>query len=161
MRTLLQPQNIRTLTNGAGAQFLLSVPHGAINFAVIETVRARLQDFASSPRMTGRGGGGGDGGATKRRNYGPALDFCSSAIATICCSVVSTPQMMILDNIMAGTYPNLVSAVKGLGSERGLSGFYTGWWPGLAGKIPSYVSVLCVLFRGGGGFVLVPIACLL
>lgn len=41
-------------------------------------------------------------------------------------------------NIMAGNYPNLVSAIKGLYSNRGISGFYTGWWPGLAGKIPSY-----------------------
>lgn len=27
------------LTRGAGAQFLLSVPHGACNFAVLETTR--------------------------------------------------------------------------------------------------------------------------
>jgi Mitochondrial carrier protein len=39
---------------------------------------------------------------------------------------------------MAGNYPNLVSAAKGLYSNRGFSGFYSGWWPGLAGKIPSY-----------------------
>jgi hypothetical protein len=41
-------------------------------------------------------------------------------------------------NIMAGNYPNLISASKGLYSNRGIAGFYTGWWPGLAGKIPSY-----------------------
>mmetsp|Transcript_18782 Transcript_18782/g.23647 ORF Transcript_18782/g.23647 Transcript_18782/m.23647 type:complete len:230 (+) Transcript_18782:1-690(+) len=46
--------------------------------------------------------------------------------------------MMIVDNIMAGTYPNLARAVGGLSAERGIAGFYTGWWPGLAGKIPSY-----------------------
>jgi len=46
--------------------------------------------------------------------------------------------MMILDNIMAGTYPNLAKAVKGLSKDVGVKGFYAGWWPGLAGKIPSY-----------------------
>jgi hypothetical protein len=48
--------------------------------------------------------------------------------------------MMIVDNIMAGTYPNLPKAVIGLSKDKGIRGFYGGWWPGLAGKIPSYVS---------------------
>jgi hypothetical protein len=39
---------------------------------------------------------------------------------------------------MAGNYPNLVSAVHGLYQNRGVMGFYAGWWPGLVGKIPSY-----------------------
>ena len=45
---------------------------------------------------------------------------------------------MICDNIMAGTYPNLVSATSSLVKDKGIAGFYTGWWPGIAGKIPSY-----------------------
>jgi hypothetical protein len=45
---------------------------------------------------------------------------------------------IIADNIMAGNYPNLPSAVSGLSSSRGVMGFYSGWWPGLVGKIPSY-----------------------
>jgi len=53
---------------------------------------------------------------------------------------VSTPQMMICDNVMSGTFPNLSAAVSGLMKDKGVKGFYTGWWPGLAGKIPSYVS---------------------
>jgi hypothetical protein len=43
-----------------------------------------------------------------------------------------------VDNIMAGNYNNLPSAVSGLSSSRGVMGFYSGWWPGLVGKIPSY-----------------------
>jgi hypothetical protein len=39
---------------------------------------------------------------------------------------------------MAGTYPNLFSATTGLYRNRGVMGFYAGWWPGLIGKIPSY-----------------------
>eukprot|EP00548_Thalassiothrix_antarctica_P005423 CAMPEP_0194149456 /NCGR_PEP_ID=MMETSP0152-20130528/37966_1 /TAXON_ID=1049557 /ORGANISM="Thalassiothrix antarctica, Strain L6-D1" /LENGTH=212 /DNA_ID=CAMNT_0038851627 /DNA_START=79 /DNA_END=717 /DNA_ORIENTATION=- len=39
---------------------------------------------------------------------------------------------------MAGNYPNLVAATKGLYRECGIGGFYSGWFPGLAGKIPSY-----------------------
>ena len=45
---------------------------------------------------------------------------------------------MICDNIMAGTYPNLFVATKSLMKDNGFAGFYTGWWPGIAGKIPSY-----------------------
>jgi len=39
---------------------------------------------------------------------------------------------------MAGNYPNLISATNGLYANRGMLGFYAGWWPGLVGKIPSY-----------------------
>lgn len=124
---LAQPQNIKLLTRGAGAQFILSVPHGAVNFAVLELVRRQMSNLVER-----RVGGSGE------NKIGPGLDFVSSAISTLCCSVVSTPQMMITDNIMAGTYPNLGRAISGLASENGIKGFYTGWWPGLAGKIPSY-----------------------
>jgi hypothetical protein len=44
------------------------------------------------------------------------------------------------DNIMAGNYANLPGAVQGLYANQGIAGFYAGWFPGLAGKIPSYVS---------------------
>ena len=118
----------KTLTRGAGAQLILSIPHGAVNFAVLELVRRQMNGSVSRSRH-----------ADRMKNFGPAFDFLSSAVSTICCSVVSTPQMMICDNIMAGTYPNLLVATKSLMKDRGISGFYTGWWPGIAGKIPSYV----------------------
>jgi solute carrier family 25 S-adenosylmethionine transporter 26 len=128
--SLAQPRNFQTLTRGAGANFLLSVPHGAVNFAVLEFVRREMSLLvASNPAL-----------ARRTENFGPGLDFLSSAISTICCSVVSTPQMMITDNIMAGNYPNLPKAATGLWQSQGIAGFYSGWWPGLAGKIPSYVS---------------------
>ena len=122
----------KTLTRGAGAQLILSIPHGAVNFAVLELVRRQMNSVVSRSRH-----------ADTMQNFGPVLDFLSSAMSTICCSVVSTPQMMICDNIMAGTYPNLIAATKSLMKDKGISGFYTGWWPGIAGKIPSYVSFLC------------------
>lgn len=129
--TLIQPSNWKVLSRGAGAQLIMSMPHGAVNFAVLEYVRRQMNylitTYAPSPEKL-------------EQRFGAGLDFASSAISTIACSIVSTPQMMITDNIMAGTYPNLVSAVKGLSksSPNRISGFYTGWWPGLAGKIPSY-----------------------
>jgi hypothetical protein len=125
LMTMIKPQYFRRLTMGAGANFLLSVPHGAVNFAVLEFVRSRMTKVIP------------DGVAER---LGPGLDFLSSSVSTICCSVVSTPQMMITDNIMAGNYPNLPSAIKGLYKTRGIQSFYAGWFPGLAGKIPSYVS---------------------
>ena len=128
--SLAQPKNFRALTRGAGANFILSVPHGAVNFAVLELVRHEMSRLVDrNPAL-----------AKRAEKIGPGLDFLSSAISTICCSVVSTPQMMITDNIMAGNYPNLPKAVTGLWQTQGLNGFYRGWWPGLAGKIPSYVS---------------------
>ena len=128
--SLAQPRNFRTLTRGAGANFLLSVPHGAVNFAVLELVRREMSRIVeANPTLS-----------KNADRFGAGLDFLSSAISTICCSIVSTPQMMITDNIMAGNYPNLPAAVTGLASTQGVKGFYTGWWPGLAGKIPSYVS---------------------
>lgn len=133
LRSLARPKNLKMLSRGAGAQVLLSIPHGAVNFAVLEFVRKEMLLLINKLDWT----------TDKQRKspaFGPLMDFSSSAIATICCSVISTPQMMIVDNIMAGTYPNLPKAVIGLSKDNGIKGFYGGWWPGLAGKIPSYVS---------------------
>ena len=129
LRSLMHPKMFRRLTTGAGANFFLSVPTGAVNFAVLELVRQRLNILVESVPVL----------AKQADTFGPALDFVSSAISTIVCSVVSTPQMMITDNIMAGNYPNLPKAITGLYEARGAMGFYSGWWPGLVGKIPSYV----------------------
>eukprot|EP00978_Attheya_sp_CCMP212_P030314 scaffold111038_cov43-Attheya_sp.AAC.1 len=126
---LAKPENLKFLSRGAGTQFFFSVPHGAIHFAVLEYVRRRMNVLVSSGRL---------GKRAKEGAFGPGLDFMSSAISTISCSIISTPQMMITDNIMAGTYPNLPKAIKGLASSGGIRGFYSGWWPDLAGKIPSY-----------------------
>lgn len=121
-------KHAKHLTRGAGAQLILSIPHGAVNFAVLELVRREMNYVVSrSPYAD-----------AINRNFGAGMDFLSSALSTVCCSVVSTPQMMICDNIMAGTYPNLFAATKSLAKDGGIRGFYTGWWPGIAGKIPSY-----------------------
>ena len=73
----------------------------------------------------------------------------------------STPQMVLTDRLMAGLYPSLgvaltkIMAVEGPRGELDIAtndgdclrracrvtlslGFYTGWWPALAQKIPSY-----------------------
>lgn len=125
---LMLPRNFRRLTVGAGANFLLSVPHGALNFAVLELVRKRLSSIVQSNPFL----------AANESKFSFGLDFLSSSISTVACSVVSTPQMMITDNIMAGNYPNLKAACIGLAKTKGINGFYAGWWPGLVGKIPSY-----------------------
>ena len=125
---LLRPDQWHRLWIGAGANFLLSVPHGAVNFAVLELVRKQLGVWIQrTPYL-----------AEREQSWGAGLDFLSSSISTIACSVVSTPQMMITDNIMVGNYPNLPAAIRGLASTKGVAGFYAGWWPGLVGKIPSY-----------------------
>lgn len=128
VKSFTQWKHAQKLTRGAGAQLLLSLPHGAVNFAVLEFVRRQINSVVSRSRYAD----------SINKNFGPGMDFLSSALSTICCSVVSTPQMMICDNIMAGTYPNLITATRELMKDKGVAGFYTGWWPGIAGKIPSY-----------------------
>ncbi|KAL9181275.1 hypothetical protein ACHAXT_010080 [Thalassiosira profunda] len=128
VRSFAKWKHAKHLTRGAGAQLVLSIPHGAVNFAVLEFVRREMNNAVSRSRYAD----------AINRNFGAGMDFLSSALSTVCCSIVSTPQMMICDNIMAGTYPNLVSATSSLVKDKGIAGFYTGWWPGIAGKIPSY-----------------------
>jgi solute carrier family 25 S-adenosylmethionine transporter 26 len=137
MKTILQNSNtaisyrdlnFQRLSRGAGANLILSLPHGAVNFAVLEFVRKKLGNFVKSHERL----------AKNEERFGAGLDFLSSSISTITCSIVSTPQMMITDNIMAGNYPNLIGAINGLAKTYGIRGFYAGWWPGLVGKIPSY-----------------------
>ena len=123
-RELLKPSMFHRLSIGAGANLLLSLPHGAINFAVLEAVRHRLGRLAKR--------------FDTPAHFDPALDFVSSCISTISCSAVSTPQMVIMDNIMAGNYPNLAGAITQINAKYGVAGFYNGWLPGLMGKIPAY-----------------------
>lgn len=73
---LARLRNLKVLTRGAGAQFIMSVPHGAVNFAVLELVRKQMDRIF------------------QHSNMGFGLDFLSSCVATFCCSVVSTPQMV-------------------------------------------------------------------
>ncbi|GAX26310.1 hypothetical protein FisN_16Lh148 [Fistulifera solaris] len=123
-RELLKPSMFHRLSIGAGANLLLSLPHGAINFAVLEAVRHRLGKLAKR--------------FDTPAHFDPALDFVSSCISTISCSAVSTPQMVIMDNIMAGNYPHLAGAITQIHAKYGVAGFYRGWLPGLMGKIPAY-----------------------
>ena len=128
IRELLRPSSFHRLTYGAGTNFILSVPNGALNFSVLELVRKNLGILvANNPYLADR--------ATR---LGPGLDFLSSSVSTVVCSIVATPQMMITDNIMAGNYPNLFRATQGLARKGGVKAFYRGWLPAMVSKIPSY-----------------------
>lgn len=119
----LSKMSFSLLTRGAGAQFIMSLPHGAFNYATLEVIlECTAKIFPDE----------------WRERAGPGLDFLSSSVATLVCSVVSTPQMVITDRIMAGMYPNLVSGVREIAKTSGLGGFYTGWSANVAQKIPSY-----------------------
>jgi hypothetical protein len=107
------------LLRGADAQFILSLPHGAFYFFVIDAVKKHISKFL--PAKVGFLG-----------------DFTSSTISTVICSIVSTPQMVLTDRLMAGIYPSFPVAVSKILQTEGLRGFYRGWWPALAQKIPSY-----------------------
>jgi solute carrier family 25 S-adenosylmethionine transporter 26 len=108
-----------TIWRGADAQLVLSLPHGAFYFAVIDEVKKRITSYLPQ-RLQFLG------------------DFASSTISTVICSIVSTPQMVLTDRLMAGVYPSFPAAVKKIMASEGPRGFYSGWWPALAQKIPSY-----------------------
>ncbi|CEM38396.1 unnamed protein product [Vitrella brassicaformis CCMP3155] len=105
---------------GAGAQFLISLPHGAMNFAVLGFMKHQMTRLMPI------------------KQAGFVFDFCSQASATFLCSVISTPQMVLVDRIVTGIYPNLVSGLSKLLRTEGVRGLYTGWFPGMIQKIPSY-----------------------
>ncbi|CAM9932117.1 unnamed protein product, partial [Ectocarpus fasciculatus] len=111
------------LRRGAGAQFVMSLPHGAFNYATLEVIMGFSAKFFP---------------ADWRETAGPVLDFVTSGVATLLCSVVSTPQVVIEDRIMTGMYPNLVSGFREISRKEGLRGFYTGWSANVSQKIPSY-----------------------
>lgn len=172
IKTLLQTKGTKELANltpqilmrGAGAQFVLSVPHGALAFAVLEVRRQgaalarriiephfhtcatpvlllvflRAAPVLSLPAVVVQATKATLSTAFPIRFAGPAFDFCASAVSTFICSVISTPQMVLTDRIMAGYYPNLVVGVKSVLSSSGVGGLYAGWFAALAQKIPSY-----------------------
>lgn len=118
------------LSRGAGSQFIMSIPHGAINFAVTETTKTKLAALAANSTLLPK--------LLPKKLINPVLDFTSSAISTFICSAVSTPQMVLTDRIMAGVYPNFVQAVISIARAEGWRGFYLGWLPAILQKIPSY-----------------------
>ena len=107
------------LLRGADAQFLMSLPHGAFYFFIVELAKSNLESLLP-----------------KRLQF--FADFASSTFSTIVCSIISTPQMVLTDRLMAGVYPSFSFALRKIMRTEGLLGFYTGWWPALAQKIPSY-----------------------
>lgn len=113
------------LSRGAGSQFIMSIPHGAINFVVTESTKKELFRMFSNSTIP-------------HQYLHPCLDFVSSAISTFICSSVSTPQMVLTDRIMAGVYPNFFNAVYMIAKYEGIRGFYKGWLPAVMQKIPSY-----------------------
>ena len=124
------PITWKTYSRGAGSQFLMSIPHGALNYAVTETIKIELAKIAIEMELSSM---------VSRRILDPILDFLSSALSTFVCSIVSTPQMVLTDRIMTGGYSNFYEGVKSIAnSKEGIAGFYVGWFPALVQKIPSY-----------------------
>jgi len=107
------------LLRGADAQFLFSIPTGAFQFWVMETLKDHVSKFLP----------------TKLAFVG---DLTVSSLSTVICSIFSTPQMVVTDRIMAGVYPDSRTALSQIFKLEGLRGFYKGWAPALAQKIPSY-----------------------
>ena len=91
----------------------MSIPHGAMNFAVTETTKTELAKFAKSLKLSD---------IIPNHILNPIEDFLSSAISTFVCSIVSTPQMVLTDRIMTGFYPNFFQGIITLANNEGFIG---------------------------------------
>ncbi len=111
------------LLKGVDAQFVLSLPHGALYFCVLDAVKKNVLRFLPR-RMDFLG------------------DFTASTLSTMACTVVSAPQMVVTDRLMAGVYPTFPVALRSIVEKDGIKGFYSGAWPAMVQKIPSYGLVL-------------------
>ena len=121
---------------------MLSLPQGAVNFAVLEATRKVLGDLAKKAKLLQSD----DDRNPANGVVAAGLDFLSSAASTVCCIVVTGPITVIIDNIMSENYRNLPGAISGIAAQNGIEGFYAGWKPQLAAKVPSY-AVTWVLFQ--------------
>lgn len=117
------------LMRGSGSQLLWSIPHGAFSFTVIENTKKQLSYWSEKLEFEK---------VIPKHILTPMMDFLSSCVSTFICSVISTPQMVTTDRIMAKVYPNLPRAIQRIFETEGLRGFYAGWLPALMQKIPSY-----------------------
>lgn len=111
------------LFRGLFGQACLSLPNGAINFATLELAKSRMVVYLPT---------------VIQRNFGAGMDLASSACGTLMSSLVSVPQTVVLDRIMAGQYQNFFQGFVTLGSQEGWRGYYRGWTPSMGSKIPSY-----------------------
>jgi len=68
----------------SGSQFIMSIPHGALNYAVTETTKIELARLSIELDLSS---------VVPKNILDPILDFLSSAISTFICSIVSTPQV--------------------------------------------------------------------
>ena len=64
----------------------MSIPHGALNYAVTETTKIELARLSIELDLSS---------VIPKNVLDPILDFLSSAISTFICSIVSTPQVSI------------------------------------------------------------------
>ena len=140
IKTMLQMKNGKVppltwnvLSRGAGSKFIMSIPHGAINFAITETAKSTLASIATNSTISNA-----ITTVIPKNIFNNILDFLSSAISTFICSIISTPQMVLTDRIMGGVYENFFVACYRIAKDEGIRGFYLGWLPALLQKIPSY-----------------------
>jgi solute carrier family 25 S-adenosylmethionine transporter 26 len=140
IKTMLQMKNGKVppltwnvLSRGAGSQFIMSIPHGAINFAITETAKSTLASIATNSTISNA-----ITTVIPKNIFNNILDFLSSAVSTFICSIISTPQMVLTDRIMGGVYENFFVACYRIAKDEGIRGFYLGWLPALLQKIPSY-----------------------
>jgi hypothetical protein len=93
------------LTRGLGTQLLLTLPHGALSFAVTESAKRWLQKSGSQP--------------SRLQVLNSVYDLLAAGLSSLVCSIISVPQMVLTDRIMAGIYPSLSSGYRSILQTQG------------------------------------------
>lgn len=112
-----------TLTRGLGTQLFLTLPHGALSFAVTESTKKWLLNYTTSH--------------SQFKKFDPMFDLIAASVSSMICSLISIPQMLLTDRIMIGLYPNLWCGLQDVVRSFGVRGLYQGWVPGMIVKLPS------------------------
>lgn len=97
----------KTLTRGLGPQLLLTLPHGALSFAVTDLTKRWLINATNSQQ------------SPNRTVIDPLLDLLAAGFSSLICSIISIPQMLLTDRIMVGYYPSLSYGLRDIIRAQG------------------------------------------
>ena len=115
----------KTLVNGCLFTSAFAFPVGAIQFAVLGRARRAIAHW-------------------QPKTHSALVDVQASACAALASCAVTVPQEVLKQRLVAGIYPNVLSAVRNIARTEGARGFFVGALPTAARNIPFVVVTFTV-----------------
>jgi solute carrier family 25 S-adenosylmethionine transporter 26 len=115
----------KTLVNGCLFTSAFAFPVGAIQFAVLGRARRAIAHW-------------------QPKTHSALVDVQASACAALASCSVTVPQEVLKQRLIAGIYPNVISAVRNIAKTEGARGFFVGALPTAARNIPFVVVTFTV-----------------